>query len=322
MPFKVRHPVLCNYYVTYRCNARCSFCDIWEKPSPYVTPEQATANLRDLKRLGVRVVDFTGGEPLLHPQLDLLLAEAKRLGFITTVTTNGLLYPKRGARLRGLVDMLHVSIDWANAQAHDEGRGVPCFDHALHSLDLALSWGQRPDVLMTVTDANLHDVEAVYRTIARPRGLLLILNPIFAYPGVEVGGLNPRHHPTLRAWARRPGVYLNTAFLDLREAGGNRTANPTCNAGTSTVVIGPDDTLILPCYHLGLSQRPIQGRLYELWHQTAVANDRAQAGRLPGCEGCTINCYMQPSMATQGGRYFWRALPSTLKYSLEKWVYA
>ncbi len=93
----VNHPVLCNYYVTYRCNASCDFCDIWEKPSPYVTIDDVTQNLIDLKKLGVKVIDFTGGEPLLHRNLIDFLSEAKRLGFITTVTTNTLLYPKLAA---------------------------------------------------------------------------------------------------------------------------------------------------------------------------------------------------------------------------------
>ena len=83
-----QQPVLCNYYLTYRCNAKCSFCDIWEKPSPYVTLENVEQNLKDLKRLGVKVIDFTGGEPLLHRQLPEILDLAKSLGFITTVTTN------------------------------------------------------------------------------------------------------------------------------------------------------------------------------------------------------------------------------------------
>ena len=59
----VKHPVLCNYYVTYRCNAKCAFCDIWEKPSPYITLVDVDRNLRDLKRLGVRgytVLDARG----------------------------------------------------------------------------------------------------------------------------------------------------------------------------------------------------------------------------------------------------------------------
>jgi len=50
--------------------------------------------------------------------------------------------------------------------------------------------------------------------------------------------------------------------------------------------------------------------------QAAVAWE----GRFPGCQGCAINCYMQPSFAYQPNPYFLRALPSTVKYSLEKWL--
>ncbi|TAE04414.1 MAG: radical SAM protein, partial [Bacteroidetes bacterium] len=108
-------PVLCNYYVTYRCNASCAFCDIWERPSPYITVESVRENLPHLKRLGVKVIDFTGGEPLLHRQMPEILQIAKDMGFITTLTTNALLYPKLAERLRGLVDMLHFSLDSAFA---------------------------------------------------------------------------------------------------------------------------------------------------------------------------------------------------------------
>ena len=95
MKLRLRHrPVLCNYYVTYRCNAKCSFCDIWEKPSPYITLESVSSNLPALKKLGVKVIDFTGGEPLLHRQMPEILQMAKEMGFITTLTTNALLYPK------------------------------------------------------------------------------------------------------------------------------------------------------------------------------------------------------------------------------------
>ena len=45
----VKGPILCNYYLTYRCNARCGFCDIWEKPSPYANLDTVKKNLLDLK---------------------------------------------------------------------------------------------------------------------------------------------------------------------------------------------------------------------------------------------------------------------------------
>ena len=318
----VSHPVLCNYYLTYRCNAACSFCDIWEKPSPYATLAQVESNLQALRRLGVQVVDFTGGEPLLHRQLPEFLHLAKQLGLLTTVTTNGLLYPKQAQRLAGRVDMLHFSLDHPERAQHDACRGVACYDHLLRSLDIAQGLGERPDILYTVTNANVDAIGQVIERFTAPRGLVLILNPLFAYG--EVGGsLDPAHFDTLRRWARQPGVYLNEAFLQLREQGGNRTERPVCAAASTTLVISPANELLLPCYHLGVHAIALTGHaagaLDAVWRLPATQALIALEGRLPQCEGCAINCYMQPSFATRVNRYFWAALPSTLKYAWTKW---
>ncbi|MEM0995885.1 MAG: radical SAM protein [Bacteroidota bacterium] len=317
----INHPVLCNYYLTYRCNASCSFCDIWEKPSPYVTAENVAENLAALRRLGVRVVDFTGGEPLLHRKLPDFLQLAKNLGFITTVTTNTLLYPKYAGRLAGLVDMLHFSLDSVDREKHNASRGVRCYDHLLRSIGVARELGERPDILFTVSDENVDELPQVYERFARQEGLVVILNPLFEYQGVG-GEPNRRTLERLRAWASRPNIYLNQSFLDLRLQGGNRVSDPICKAGSATVVISPENKLILPCYHLGLEAIPINGNLEELYRRPAVQAEIAQEGRHPKCEGCVINCYMEPSMAVELNRYFWRSARSTLKYSLEKWIYA
>jgi MoaA/NifB/PqqE/SkfB family radical SAM enzyme len=307
-------PVLCNYYLTYRCNAKCGFCDIWERPSPYVTLEAAAQNLADLRRLGVRIIDFTGGEPLLHREVGGLLQMAKDLGFITTLTTNGLLYPKRAEALRGLVDMLHFSLDAADAHTHDTMRGVACFDKVMESIAVAKTLGERPDILFTVLDNNLDQLEAVYSQICQPNGLVLIINPAFSYN--EVGTqLTSEQLQTLHRWGKRPGVYLNDAFIQLRLDGGNQTDRPVCLAGSTTVVISPENELVLPCYHLGLKSFPIEGRLYSLYQSTEVQQLIALEGRLPACQGCVVNCYMQPSFGVKVNRYFWKALPSTLKYN-------
>lgn len=315
----VKHPVLCNYYVTYRCNATCSFCDIWERPSPYVSLESAERNLKDLKKLRVKVIDFTGGEPLLHRQIDQLLAMAKSMHFITTITTNCLLYPKWAERLRGLVDMLHFSLDSADAEEHDRLRGVTCFRFVEESIQLARELGERPDILFTVTDRNLGQIEKVYKNISQPNDLVLILNPIFDYNSVETGsGLSEASLKELQTWAKRKGVYLNEAFISLRRDGGNDTKNPVCKAGSSTVVISPQNGLVLPCYHLGLKEIPIEGNLYDLYRSAEVRQWIALEGRHERCEGCVINCYMQPSFSVQVNKYFWEALPSTWKYNQMK----
>lgn len=315
------HPVLCNYYLTYRCNAACGFCDIWEKPSPYANFENVQQNLRDLKKLGVSVIDFTGGEPLLHQQLHLFLQEAKKMGFITTVTTNTLLYPKYASKLKGLIDMLHFSLDSPLEEEHNRSRGVNCFQHFLKSIQIAKSLNEKPDILFTVHSQNIHQIQEVYEKFCLPNNLILILNPIFSYN--EIGSeLSYNDVYELKKWRWKKNVYLNEAFLDLRLQGGNQIHKPICRAASSTIVISPENELLLPCYHLAVKCFPIQNNLYELWKSPKVQEVIKSEGKLEKCQGCTINCYMQPSFAVELHRYFWKALPSTLKYSIEKWIYA
>lgn len=315
----ISHPVLCNYYVTYRCNARCGFCDIWEKPSPYADVKTVENNLQAAKKLGVKVIDFTGGEPLLHRKIDLLLESAKKQGFITTLTTNCLLYPKWAERIKGKVDMLHFSLDSPVKAEHDKSRGVACFDAVTESIKIATKLGEKPDILFTVFETNVHQIEEVYETFCKPYGLVLILNPVFEYNQVDTGdNLSKTTLKQLRLWAKKPGIYLNDAFIELRLDGGNHVADPICKAGSSTIVISPDNELVLPCYHLGIKSFPINDQLYKLFHSEEVQQLIAMEGKYPECEGCTINCYMQPSFTVELNKYWWKALPSTLKYNRAK----
>ena len=315
----VKHPVLCNYYVTYRCNATCDFCDIWEKPSPYVTLLNFRENLVDLKKLKVKVIDFTGGEPLLHKNLSEMLTLAKAEKMITTVTTNCLLYPKRAYELKGKVDMLHFSLDSAQADIHNELRGVNCFDHVMKSIKIAKSLGERPDILFTVHQENIDEIDAIYKQVCLPNDLVLIINPIFDYNGVEShGGLSLSNLEILRKWGKKKNVFLNDAFLELRKDGGNHIKKPICKAGTSTVVITPENKLSVPCYHLSKKEFRIDGKLYELFHSLEVSNLRKQEGVLPACEGCSVNCYMQPSFTVNLNKYWFNSLASNLKYNRMK----
>lgn len=312
----ISHPILCNYYVTYRCNAKCGFCDIWERPSPYIKIEDVEENLDALKKLGVKVIDFTGGEPLLHREIDIFLAMAKEKGFITTLTTNALLYPKLAARLKGKIDMLHFSLDSPSREVHDEMRGVACYDKVMESIEIAATLGERPDILMTVFEDNLEDIEAIYTEICLPNNLIMILNPAFAYHEVSTG--SPLSKETLKQlsfWGKKQNIYLNEAFIRLRMSGGNQIENPVCKAGSSTIVISPHNELILPCYHLGTKSFPIHGNLKEVYSSAEAQQLIKLEGRLPECQGCTINCYMQPSFAVEMNEYFWHALPSTIKYN-------
>ncbi|HEY9847182.1 MAG TPA: radical SAM protein, partial [Candidatus Caenarcaniphilales bacterium] len=152
-------PLVANYYLTYRCNARCHFCDIWAlepgKEADFTTIQQ---NLVDLKRLGVKYVDFTGGEPLLRTEIAQLYKEAKRLGFYTSMTTNTILYPQKAKEIQGVVDFLNFSLDGPDAETHNQSRGVRIFDTLVESVAIAQQLGEDPVLNHTVTAQNYHQI--------------------------------------------------------------------------------------------------------------------------------------------------------------------
>ena len=315
----VNHPILCNYYLTYRCNAKCSFCDIWEKPSPYINLEDVTSNFHDLKKLGVKVIDFTGGEPLLHQQIDEILALAKEMGFITTLTTNCLLYPKWAEKIKGKIDMLHFSLDSYNREEHNKSRGVNCYDFVIDSIQIAKKLGERPDIIFTVFEHNLDQIEKIYTRITEPNGLVLILNPAFDYDTIKTGvPLSSEQLDFLSFWGKKKNVFLNEGFIELRKNGGNDINNPICKAASTTIVISPENKLMLPCYHLGIEEMNINNNLYDLYNSPRVQELIKKEGRYKECKGCTINCYMQPSFSVNLNKYWFYAFPSTIKYNLIK----
>ena len=253
-------PVICNYYLTYRCNARCAFCAIWQDRSVPLADESSPAvvcrNLGDVRKLGVRMVDFTGGEPLLYSGLTEVLRCAKALGMWTTLTTNGIRYSECARDISGLVDILQFSLHGPDRESHDAATVTPSFDRVREGVETARALGGRPSLIHTVTDVNIGAVPEVIR-LAREWGALLFLNPCFPYFGNP--GLSPENARTLGMLARGKGVTIDRGFLQFLIDGGNRPENPRCLAVTSTVVISPDDRLILPCFQPPCAIHPHSG---------------------------------------------------------------
>src|SRR5690606_3692398 len=107
----------CQLIVTRRCNLACGYCNEFDqvsKPVPYEVLVRRMDHLVDV--LGVAIMDFLGGEPLLHPRITDLVAYAKRKGCWTNIITNGLLLSDKliAALNRAGLDSMCVSIDRIN----------------------------------------------------------------------------------------------------------------------------------------------------------------------------------------------------------------
>ena len=111
--FSTSHPVLAHIIPMRRCNLACEYCNEYDKTSDPVPLETMKQRIDHLAALGTTIITISGGEPLLHPQLDDLLRHIRSKGVIAGMITNGyLLTAERIQRLnRAGLDHLQISID-------------------------------------------------------------------------------------------------------------------------------------------------------------------------------------------------------------------
>ncbi len=96
-----------------RCNLSCAYCNEYDAVSRPVPLPLLEERIDHLRRLGVMVVTISGGEPLLHPQLDDLISYIRQRGALAGLITNGyLLTAERIQRFnRAGLDHMQISID-------------------------------------------------------------------------------------------------------------------------------------------------------------------------------------------------------------------
>ena len=107
------HPYMAHIVPMRRCNLACTYCNEFDDVSDPVPLEEMLRRIDDLGRLGTSVITISGGEPLLHPELDQMIARIRKTGAIAGMITNGyLLMPDRIKRLnRAGLDHMQISID-------------------------------------------------------------------------------------------------------------------------------------------------------------------------------------------------------------------
>jgi MoaA/NifB/PqqE/SkfB family radical SAM enzyme len=107
------HPILAHLIVTRRCNLSCAYCNEYDRVSPPVPLPWLLERVDALAALGTRIITLSGGEPLLHPELEQVVARVRRRGLLAGLITNG--YLLTAERIRALnragLDHLQISID-------------------------------------------------------------------------------------------------------------------------------------------------------------------------------------------------------------------
>src|SRR6266513_1735291 len=110
------HPLLAHLIPIRRCNLACKYCNEYDDFSKPVPTDLMFQRVDKLGALGTSVVTISGGEPLLHPELDGIIGRIRKNGIVAGMITNGyLLMPDRIERLnRAGLEWLQISIDNVN----------------------------------------------------------------------------------------------------------------------------------------------------------------------------------------------------------------
>ena len=110
------HPILAQAVPIRRCNLACTNCNEFDAVSPPVPLAEMLKRVDLLAALGTTIITISGGEPMLHPDLDEIIRRIRRNGAIATLITNGyLLTAERIQQFnRAGLDYLQISIDNVN----------------------------------------------------------------------------------------------------------------------------------------------------------------------------------------------------------------
>jgi MoaA/NifB/PqqE/SkfB family radical SAM enzyme len=281
----------CLWELTYRCNARCTICSYWKtpgKPRAELTIEEIGAGLDRIYRYGTRLVNFTGGEPTLRPDLEAIVRAASRRGLWTSIVTNGSRLTRE--RIRGLrdagLDNLLISFDSLSSEIHDGHRGIPgLHDHVVRSLEWLREEfliGHRSGGMMCVLARhNASSVEEIVR-FADTLGVYVLFQPYHANKtgdpklAAPIGAADVGRIVALKD--RYSNMLNSRSYLAALAQFYEQGPPPPCHAGFKYFSVDPYG-YVHPCVDMPAVGHILRDDI------AAVRSERAQA-MVDGCRGC------------------------------------
>lgn len=185
------HPILAQIIPIRRCNLACTYCNEYDKRSPPIPTEEMLRRIDKLGEFGTTIITFSGGEPMLHPELDRLIARVRDQGAMATLITNGyFLVPKRIRELNEAgLDYLQISID--NVMPDEVSK------KSLKVLDQKLQWlaeyAEFDVTINSVLGSGISHPEDAYQIAVRARELGFTSTVGILHDGHgQLESLNPR----------------------------------------------------------------------------------------------------------------------------------
>ncbi len=326
---ETRRPVIF-WNITNKCNLACSHCYINASPDAMreneLTTEEAIDFIDDAAQMGVPLLLFTGGEPLVRPDFWELAAHAKQRGLRTVISTNGTLITKEVAkRLKDVgIQYVGISLDGANPETHDAiRRQKGAYSKAIEGLKNCVEIDLKSGIRVTAHKSNYKEIPrmlemaldlgvprfCLYWLVPSGRGIQGYLDNKLNAEEIEetldylykkAKELDPETIEILTVDAPQDGVYLLNRMKEEKHPeyeNAYKLLNMTgdsCSAGDRVANVDPEGN-VYPCQ---FSQRPDymvgcirDTKFSEMWNdpENEILNKfRAKKENLKGiCSNCT-----------------------------------
>lgn len=156
--------------ITKQCNLRCVHCysgSDSKKGENELSPEEWEKVLEDMAQFGCPVVLFSGGEPLLHPDIITLVKHAISLGMRAVVSTNGTLITSEIAEELTSDGLSYIGISMdGSREIHDSFRGIKgSFKRTLQGLRNARNAGIKTGLRFTINKRNVKEIPKLFDLI-------------------------------------------------------------------------------------------------------------------------------------------------------------
>ncbi|MEW2623135.1 radical SAM protein [Streptomyces sp. NPDC048106] len=332
------------FYITFRCNSLCGYCNVWQddkfKGYEELTLERARQILDELYELGVRYVDFTGGEPVLHPHIDGIVQYAKSLGMAVEITSNGIRFAQHIDAIVPHVDTMNVSLDTLRPDRYRQIRGVPTLDRAVDVIRKVIATGSgNLKLICVVTRENVDEIPDLLR-FAHENRITVYFSGMFEYfdeqdtvrdtnrTARKLKLIEQNGKPLADAVAGRSGrmdeseptggpiaeelirlLHQPFALVNLHFRKYMETLDPTaptdCYANKRILTVGPDGRLVLPCYHAFDNSVAWDRPLRELVEDPEFLRVRdEEVGHRSECRSCTVFPYIGLSFSHRFDKVF------------------
>jgi MoaA/NifB/PqqE/SkfB family radical SAM enzyme len=295
-------PGFCQIAVTNACNAQCRFCSFpGVAPADRVMadPARLLKGLEALAIRGVRYISFTGGEPLLYPNLLPVLARARDLEINTILCTNGsLLTPDYLHQLRAAgLKTLIISLDAPTATQHDAHRGLPGLTSHIREMVRELARAGLEPVASVTLSRLIGDLGEMLHFVEE----LGFRRVTFSYPITRLGSsyLGFADHYSvdytpaeLHGWFGQIKALKSTTsthilnprigLTELQRQLEHRAGRFPCLAGYKYFFVDWR-LMVYRCHYLDMALGPLEG----------IPNFPPVR---ESCNACTIECYRDPSV--------------------------